>query len=379
MIAAAVVPLLAAWVLASSRRGRMIAASIDALAMLSTAIFWNAPYASSFGLFLGASIFAALAFAALSPEQELDGLARLHLGASFALVAAAADDLWWSLPAVLLSGLVVQPSAKRFHLFILPNAAALSGLVPGIGAVPLVLGLWTGWLVASREVLRSTATGLVTRMAACYVLLVAVCAVVFRLPTGAPVLLLAIGFLGLGALGAFGSTRVTTFSTSILLARAGFLLLAELGGILGRSPALVGLLSSGISLLLLAAALAETETLDEVSSFGSLSRRLVLSLAALSLASFPPFPGFLALFPLASAVAERGHELLLLAAAGLWLLLVLGSMRLVTRSFGGGGARSVETGIGRPAMVLALFALLAFAVAPAVLVDAARAAALALP
>jgi hypothetical protein len=378
MTPAAFVPLLAAWVLSSSRRGRGVVAALDALAFLSTAVFWNSPNASSFGLFLSASIFAALTFAALSPEQDLDGLARLHLGASLSIVATTANSLSWSVPAILLSGLVVQPTWWRLHLLLVPGVVALAGLLPVVGVVPVVPGLWAGWLVASREVLRRTTVGLVTRMAISFILLVAVFSVALRLPVGFRLQTLALGSLAVGALGALASKRVTTFLTSILLARAGLVLFAELGGILGRAPALLMLAASGASVLLLAAALEKTETLDDVSRLGSPPRTMVLSLAALSLGSFPPFPGFFTLFPLSSAVVERGYGLSLLVAAALLFLLALGTLRLVIRAFESGGTRTIEAGIGRAAIVLAFAAILAFSVAPAFLLEIARAAALSL-
>ncbi len=378
MTAAALVPLLAAWVLSSRRKGRWMVAALDALALLSAAVFWNAPGANSFGLFLGASIFAVLTFAALSPEQDLDGLARLHLGASLSIVATTADNLWWSVPAVLLSGLLVQPSFRRIHLLLVPGFVALVGLIPEIGVVPIIPGLWAGWLIASREVLRKPTAGLVTRAAISFILLIALFSVALPLPVGFRVQTLALGSLGLGALGALAAKRVTTFLTSILLARAGLVLFALLGGVLGRAPALWVLASSGVSFLLLAAALEKTETVDDVSSLGSLPRRLILSLAALSLCSFPPFPGFLALFPLASAVVERGYEVSLFIAAALLFLLALGCLRLVILAFGSERTRSVEAEIGRAAIVLAFAALLAFSLAPTPLVEIARAAALGL-
>ncbi len=378
MTAAAFVPLLAAWVLSSSRRGRGAVAALDALALLSTAVFWNDPNANSFGLFLVASIFATLTFAALSREQDLDGLARLHLGASLSIVAATADNLWWSVPAVLLSGLVIQSTWWRIHLLLVPGFVALLGLLPGIGGVPIVPGLWAVWLVGSREVLRKTTMGLVTRVAISFTLLVAVFSVALTLPAGFRVQTLALGSLGFGALGALAAKRVTTFLMSILLARAGLVLFALLGGVLGRAPALMVLASSGASLLLLAAALEKTETLDDVSSLGSLPRTLVLALAALSLGSFPPFPGFFALFPLSSAVVERGHGLSLLVAAALLFLLALGTLRVVVRAFESGTTRTVEAGIGRAAIVLIFAAILAFLVAPTFVVEIARVAALSL-
>ncbi len=111
-------------------------AALDALALLSTAVLWNAPGADFSGLFFAASIFATLAVRGASPEKDLDALARLHLGASLGIVAATADDLWWSVPAVLLFGLLVQPSsAGGLLVSFVPGIVALVGLIPAAGLV----------------------------------------------------------------------------------------------------------------------------------------------------------------------------------------------------------------------------------------------------
>jgi formate hydrogenlyase subunit 3/multisubunit Na+/H+ antiporter MnhD subunit len=107
-------------------------------------------------------------------------------------------------------------------------------------------------------------------------------------------------------------------------------------------------------------------------------RRLVLLLGALSLASFPPFPGFTVLFPLTSAVFERGYGFSLIAAALLLFLVALGCLRLVSRAFASDGSRSNETRIGRAALGLSLAAILAFSIVPAPLAEIARLAALGL-
>jgi formate hydrogenlyase subunit 3/multisubunit Na+/H+ antiporter MnhD subunit len=137
------------------------------------------------------------------------------------------------------------------------------------------------------------------------------------------------------------------------------------------------LAASGTSLLLLAAALAKVEALDEISGLGSVSRRLVLTLGALSACSFPPFPGFVALFPLSSALADRGYSSSLLVSAALLFLLGLGAMRLVSRAWSGEREREDAGAIGLAAVALALAAILAFSIAPATLVGIAGEAALA--
>jgi hypothetical protein len=187
---------------------------------------------------------------------------------------------------------------------------------------------------------------------------------------------LAMGALALGALGALGATRITTFLTALALARAGLVLFALLGGVQGRAPSLMALAASGVSLLLLAAALDGTDTIDGVSNLGSVSRRLVLVLGALSACSFPPFPGFVAVLPLASSVLDQGYVFSLLIAVALHFLLAIGSMRVVARAWDSGGARRVETGVGLAALGLAIAATFVFSIAPARFVELARAAAL---
>ena len=391
----AILPLLAAWVLSSragaSRRGRGMVAAFDALALLLTALLWNAgPGADLFSLFLGASVLGALTFAAVSPEQDIESLCRLHLGASLSVVAVSSGKLWWSVPAILLFGILVRRTRERLVLFLVPSFAALAGLAlvagsdaEGLGLILVVAGLSGVWLVVSREVLRGSTSGLVTPMAASFTLLAAVSSVHLRIaawfPESAPlgtIEALALGALALGALGALGATRITTFLTALALARGGLVLFAHLGGVQGRAPSLMVLAASGVSLLLLAAALDKTDTLDHVSNLGSVPRRLVLALGALSACSFPPFPGFVAVFPLSSALVEQGHAFSLLAVAALLFLLALGAMRVVARAWDSESTRKVETEVGLAALGLAIAATLAFSIAPTRLAEIARAAAL---
>ncbi len=395
-LGSAILPLLAAWILASrvgaSPRGRGIVSGIDVLALLLTALLWNAGLgAGLFSSFLGVCVLGALTFAALTPEPDSESLCRLHLGASLSIVAVSTRELLWSVPAVLLFGLLVRQGRERLVLFLVPSFAALAGLAlvsgadsEGIGLILLAAGLSASWLVVSREVIRSSTSGLVTRMAASFTLLAAVCSVDLRVaawfPETAPlgtIEAIGLGALAVGAVGALGATRITTFLTALALARGGLVLYAHLGGVAGRAPSLIALAASGISLLLLAAALDKTETVDDVSNLGSVPRRLVLTLGALS-PSFPPFPGFVAAFPLSSALVEQGHSISLLVVAALLFLLAIGSMRVVARAWASGGTREVETGVGLAALGLASAATLALSIAPARFVEIARAAALAI-
>ena len=387
-------PLLAAWVLSSGaassgwRRGTV--AAIDVLALLATAWLWNAGVGSDlFVLFLAASVLSALAFAALTPERDVESLGRLHLAASVSIAALSANGLWWSVAAILLFGMLVRQSKERLYYFV-PAFTALAGLSlvlaedsSGVGPILIAAGLSTWWLVVSREVLRGSPSGLVTRVAVSFTLLVAVCSVLLRIVASMPespalraVHALALGALALGALGALGATRITTFLTALALARAGLVLFAQLGGAQGRAPSLMALFASGVSLLLLSAALDGTDTIDDVSNLGSVSRRLVLVLGVLSACSFPPFPGFVAVFPLASALLDGSYSLWLLIAAALHFLLGIGGMRVVARAWDPGGERKVETGVGLAAIGLAIAAILLLSIAPSRFVELARTAAL---
>ncbi len=393
----AILPLLAAWVLScragASRRGRGMVAAVDALALLLTVLLWNAVLgADLFSLFLGASVLGALTFAAVSPEQDIESLCRLHLGASLSIVAVSTGELSWSVLAILLFGILLRQTRERLLFFLAPSFAALAGLAlirradtEGLGLVLVAAGLSGVWLASSREVLRSSTPGLVTRMAFSFTLLAAVSSVHLRIaawfPERAPlgtIEALALGALALGALGALGATRITTFLTALALARGGLVLFAQLGGVQGRAPSLMALAASGVSLLLLAAALDKTGTVDDVSNLGSIPRRLVLTLGALSACSFPPFPGFVAIFPLSSALVGRGYSFSLLVAAAFLFLLALGAMRVVVRAWDSERARKVETEVGLAALGLAVAATLAFSIAPARLAELAKAAALAI-
>lgn len=393
----AILPLLAAWILSSprgaSKWGRGIVGGIDVVALLLTATLWNNGLGSDrFSLFLCACVLGALTLATLTPEEDIESLCRLHLGASLSIVAVSTRGLPWSVLAIVLFGVLVRRTRERVPVFLASGLAALAGLVlvlrvdtEGIGLILLAAGLSASWLVVSREVLRSSTSGLVTRMAVSFMLLVAVSAAHLRIgawfPQSAPlgtVEALALGALALGALGALGATRITTFLTAIALARAGILLLAQLGGVAGRAPSLLVLAVSGVSLLLLAAALDKTDTVDDVSNLASTPRKLVLTLGALAATSVPPFPGFFAVFPLSSAVAAQGYSFSLLAAEVLLFLLAVGSMRLVARAWDSGRTRTVEAGVGLAALALAIAATLFLSIAPARLVEIARAAALAI-
>jgi hypothetical protein len=359
--------------------------AVDALALLATV---QLSRADAFSGFLAALVVGAAAYAASSRKNE-DGLVRLHLGASLAIAATFSRELYWSVPLYAVLGLFAREGRERLVPYLLASTAALTGvglLARGDtgGALLLVLaGLAGTFLVASREVLRSSRFGLSTRMAFVFALLVAASSVTFRieasfpqsLPLG-PASALGLLLLALGAAGTLASTRVTTFLTALALARGAFSFLALAGGAQGRAPALLLLSASGVSLLLLAAALEGIETLDDVSKLSSLPRRQVLTLGALAAGSFPPFPGFFALLPLSSAISERGGRGSLGIAAFLLFLLALGSMRVVFRAWQTGGERTVPERIGMAAIGLALAAALGFSIAAAPLVEWARAAAL---
>jgi hypothetical protein len=387
-------PLLAAWVLSSRAAaggwGRAMVAALDALALFSIAWLWNGVDSDRFSLFLAASVLGALVVSALTPEREVEALARLHLGAGVAIAAASTSELSWSVTAILLFGILVRQGRDRLVFYLVPGLATLVGVAlvlaldsTGLGPALVAAGLSTWWLVVSREVLRSPTSGLVTRTTTSFLLLAAVSSVLLRLaawiPEGAAfgaIPAVSVGALALGALGALGATRITTFLTALALARAGLVLFALLGGVQGRAPFLMALAASGVSLLLLAAALDGTDTIDGVENLDSISRRLVLVLGALSACSFPPFPGFVAIFPLASAVLDRGYVPSLLIVVALHVLLAIGSMRVVSRAWHRGTERRVATGVGLAAIGLAIAATFLLSIAPAGFVELARAAAL---
>ncbi|HEY7698015.1 MAG TPA: hypothetical protein VIE88_06335 [Vicinamibacteria bacterium] len=396
----AIFPLLAAWVL-SSRAGtgrwiKALAAAADALALVSVALLWNAGLprsgaldADPFSLFLASSVLAALAFATVAPRQDVDSLCHLHLGASLSIVAVSTRDLPWSVPAILVFGMFVRRGREHLLGLVASSLVSLVGLSlvaafgqEAIGLFLLSVGLSAVWLVVSRELLRSSPSGLVTGMAGSFALLVAVSSVHLRIaawfPANAPletIHALALVALTLGALGSLGATRVTTFLTALALTRAGLVLFAFLGGIQARVPLLLELAASGVSLLLVAAAAEKLDTLDDVSKLSSVARRVVLTLGALSASSFAPFPGFVVAFPLSSAVLDGGHPFSLILACALLFLSSLGSMRLVARAWGSDGSRTVDTTVGAAPVALALAAAWFLAAAPERAVEVAMAAA----
>lgn len=387
VVGLAFLPLLAAWVLSSrpgtSRAGRATAAAFDALGSIAPVFLWNS---DPFSLFLASCAFAPVAFAAMTFESDADPLCRLHLGASLSIVAVSTRHLIWSVSAILLFALLLRRGRASFA----PGLAALAGLglvaASGGGVIGLILvsvGLSGLWLVVSREILRSSSWGLVTRMAASFILLIAVSSVLLRMaawfPEEVPFAALhaiALGALALGALGTLAATRITTFLTALSLARAGLVWFAILGGAHGRGPLLLELAASGVSLLLVAAALEGVDTLDEVSSLASVSRRMVLTMGLLSACSFPPFPGFVVIFPLSSAVLDGGYAASLVIACALLLVAGLGCLRLVARAWDCATSRTVDSKVGAAALTLAVAAVGVFGIAPARVIEAAMTAAL---
>jgi hypothetical protein len=362
-----------------------MAAALDAFAWISLAFLWRS---DPFSLYLGSCVLAAVAFAAMSPEAEGDSLFRLHLGASLTIVAVSTSDPRWSVPAILFCGILVRRGRERIVGYLVPSVVALGGLVLGdneLGLILLSSGLCLLWLVVSREVLRISPWGLVARTAASFLLLVGVSSALVRIaawyPAEAPLgtmHALALGALTLGALGALAASRITTFLTALALARAGLVWLGLLGGASGRGPLLIELAASGVSLLLVASAVRGVDTLDDVATLASVQRRLVLTIGAFSACSLPPFPGFAALFPLASAVLAEGHASALLAAFALVFLAGLGCLRLVARAWDSGAPRTVDSTVGIAPVVLAIVSAWILGAAPARMIEAARAAALAL-
>jgi formate hydrogenlyase subunit 3/multisubunit Na+/H+ antiporter MnhD subunit len=160
---------------------------------------------------------------------------------------------------------------------------------------------------------------------------------------------LALSALGLGAFGMLGATRVSTFLTALVLSRGGIVFFALLGGVHGRMPLLLELATTASSLFLLAwvfessAAPGEKSrslSLDDLHPGSSAAARLALLVGAFSACSLPPFPGFVARFPLALAVASEGETPSLVAASLLVFLVGLGAMRVVSRAFAGASPES---------------------------------------
>lgn len=358
---------------------------LDAVALLGT---WVLSGTDAFPAFLAALVVGAAAFAA-SIGSSADDLFRLHVAASFAIGIAFMRELSWAVPSYAVLGLLAWKGRERTIPYLAAAAAAVTGVLwlereGGTGALLLLLaGLAGTFLVASREALRNSRFGFPTGMAFVLVLLVAASSLTLRIeawfPQGFPLhaaSTLGLLLLALGAAGTLTSTRIPTFLTGLALARGALAFLALPGGASGRAPALLLLAASGVSLLLLAAALNGLETLADVSKLRSVARRQVLTVGALTAGSFPPFPGFFALLPLSSAISDRGLTGPLVVGATLLFLLALGSMRLVFRAWETSGERTITGRIGIAAIALAMAAALGFSLLPSALVEWARAAAL---
>ncbi|MGH9320501.1 MAG: hypothetical protein ACRD3V_11540 [Vicinamibacteria bacterium] len=396
-----------------------LAAAASFLSLVAIFLLWGAGRVDRSGtfdfdpmsLFLCALVAGALLFASLAARGPAEPIGLLLLRGSLSIAAVSTRDLLWSVTAILLftavgrerrektSSLIVSALIGALALAAvaylcrgtdLAVIAASDGARTAAGKIALGLlavGLATIWLVESRNLLRSSASGLTTRVAASFALQVAVASVLLRitawLPDAAPaaaIQAMALAALGAGALGALSSTRITTFVTALALARFGFAVLALLGGVHGRAPFLLELAAGGIALLLVALAFENLKSLDEVARIESTPRRLCLLFGAFTASSFPPFPGYFAAFPLVSAVLTHGHSTVMIAAGIFTFVLSLGSMRLVSRAWQPRSSTSStenrSDGRARLGLAFALAATWALTLAPSFVVELATIAAL---
>jgi formate hydrogenlyase subunit 3/multisubunit Na+/H+ antiporter MnhD subunit len=349
-----------------------------AAAMLATAVLWRGDRRGAagtfdgdpFSLFLTGVVLAALAVALAAGWRERSP-GRLLIAGALGVLALSTRDLLWAVTAIQILAIALddhrRPGMAVLALLagssfaslawiawvaggtdLAVIAAPVSGSPRGrIGLALLSACLFASWLFRTRRALRFSSSGIVDEVVSSFVLLVAVVSVAMRLAAWLPGILegtfLALAFVALllGALGLLGSTRLTTFLTALVLARAGAVLAALLGDAHGRGPLLVELATSGFSALLVAvavdlAAREKTEalhSLDDLGNLASFPARLCLLVGALSAASFPPFPGFFARFAVASAILSQGHSSALLASSVLMFLTALGAMRVVARAW----------------------------------------------
>lgn len=324
--------------------------------------------------FLVELLLLALAVPLLRPSSASAPPGRYLLGGALAMVAVSTRNLLWASLAIVLFPAVVRVDREGriglkwiFAIVPLVGLAAIAfasggtdlALVAASGSADtnvgraglalVVAGLVLLWLGHSRDLFRFSEESLVSRVCASFVLLVAISGILLRLTAWLPGLApteviraLALSALGVGALGMLSSTRITTYVTALALARAGIVLVALLGGVHGRMPLLLELMTTAASLFLLAwsieaAASPETKavSLDDIDAGTPSAARLGLLVGALSACSLPPFPGFAIRFPLARALASEGETSSLIAASFLLFLVGLGSMRVVSRAFTG--------------------------------------------
>jgi formate hydrogenlyase subunit 3/multisubunit Na+/H+ antiporter MnhD subunit len=361
--------------LLSGRRSDLLGLGGIAAAAIANILLWRGEGrgitgtfdGDPFSLFLTGLVLVVLGVAIAAGRGHSQG--RLLVAASLALLALSTRDLLWSVAAIQILAIAVEGDERpgRPVLAILAAvsfaglaltawsaggtdlAVVASGSDSPAGRIGLALlsaSLVATWVFQSRRALRYSTSGLVESAASSFVLLVAVISVAMRLSAWLPealegaFLALSMIALVLGALGLLGSTRVTTFLTALAIARAGAVLLPLLGGVHGRGPLLVELVTSGFSVLLVALGidLASRKNEDRIDSLDDLENlafpaRLCLLAGALSAASFPPFPGFFVRFTVASAILSDGHSWAVVVSSVLMFLTALGAMRLVTRAW----------------------------------------------
>jgi hypothetical protein len=353
---------------------RIVAAASCALGGLAIVFQWRAGRVGGSGtfdgdplsLFLGGVVLVAIGFAVLLRRESATATGRLLATGALSIVAVSTRELLFALPAIVLGLVAARDERLDSRRLIAPaivgasllaalallyracGATDLAGIAAAessgqVGLDLLVMSLYAAWFFENRRSVRLSKASLVTRTASSFLQLVAVVSVLLRLtawlPEAAPggfVGTIAVASLAIGALGMLGATRVTTFATALFVARAGVVLVALLGGVHGRAGLLVELAVTGVALLLVAFAVDGLFAVDEISQRLPLPSRLALLTGALAAAAFPPLPGFVATFPLVSALLSANRIVPVAVLCGCLFLIGLGSMRLAARAFGPG-------------------------------------------
>jgi hypothetical protein len=303
--------------------------------------------------------------------------------------------------ALLVSRAAVLPAALTLLALVLLGATAGSLDLAAVGAASgpdavaatsgaalLVLALLLTYVVVTRSALTDPRETLSSGAFACAGTLLAVGASLVRILAWLPDLadrlesgIAAAALLGLGYGGfqLWRAERLRSMLVGLALAQGGLVGLALLGGVHGRTAALLQLATSAPALVLLALGLARREavaplTLGELAASASpASSRALVALGTLASLALPPFPGFVARLASTSALLGRGRVAVVVVALALSVPLVLGGVRVVSAALEGPSSPRRGTRLAELLLVAAIIGLvLGLALFPGPLVEAAQ-------
>jgi NADH:ubiquinone oxidoreductase subunit 2 (subunit N) len=360
----------------SRRMARALGASVAALALVVTLMLWHRGVrgatgtldADPFSLYCSALLLGVLFVILAFSELDSAGISKLLIATVFLLLVASTRDLLWIGVALTLLTLSLLENkdvsaadglagfafwAGTILLVSFGKGSDLAAIGASASGLPAKLGVGVtlvgvvlifvvlnarSWALDEPLVLRGylsmgvwiACTTVGTRIFA-------------WLDVSFGTWYLIGGLLGglalvVGGVGVLLSTRVARLCHWFVLAQAGFAFVAIGFGVEALAPLLLHLTSGGLALASTLLALEASSDGRDVelrelsgSSMGRLSG-LVVALAWLSLASLPPFPGFISKFPIFVAAAGADRMGLLVVLLLSTLLVAVGCTRLISRA-----------------------------------------------